>query len=464
MVHLTNSLRTSTNGTSMHFHGIRQQNNVHNDGVVSITQCATAPNSTITYRWRATQYGSSWYHSHFALQAWQGFFGAIVINGPATANYDHDLGMMTLNDWDHRTVDELWHTAQLNGPPTLNNALLNGTNVFGEDGDAAQTGHRFNVSLAEGQSYRLRLVNAAVDTHFKFSIDNHTMTVIAADFVPIEPFTTDVVSIGMGQRYDVVITADQGAVADSFWMRAVPQSACSGNENPGNIKGIVYYGAATATPTTTAPDYEDSCEDMDAALLVPRVPQAAGAMDSLNSQAATAGLNDDGFFRWYLNSTTMIVDWGNPTLLQLDNGQREFEASNAVVVLDEAEAWAYTVIQTTLAVPHPIHLHGHDFHLLGQGTGAYNGSALNTANPMRRDTALLPASGWLAIAFKTDNPGAWLMHCHIGWHTSEGFALQFVERQSEIPAIVDSDALQANCATWNDHQTALRVVQDDSGI
>ena len=77
---------------------------------------------------------------------------------------------------------------------------------------------------------------------------------------------------------------------------------------------------------------------------------------------------------------------------------------------------------------------------------------------------MLPSAGYLAIAFKTDNPGAWLMHCHIGWHTSEGFALQFLERQSEIPAIVDSDALHANCAAWNEHQTALRVVQDDSGI
>ena len=34
-------------------------------------------------------------------------------------------------------------------------------------------------------------------------------------------------------------------------------------------------------------------------------------------------------------------------------------------------------------------------------------------NPTRRDTALLPGGGWLAIAFPTDNPGAWLMHCHI---------------------------------------------------
>lgn len=100
-VHVINSLTTSQNGTSLHFHGIRQNYTNQNDGVTSITQCPTAPGETITYEWRALQYGSTWYHSHFALQAWQGILGGIVINGPATANYDEDLGMLFLNDWDH---------------------------------------------------------------------------------------------------------------------------------------------------------------------------------------------------------------------------------------------------------------------------------------------------------------------------------------------------------------------------
>src|SRR6266536_5421823 len=46
-----------------------------------------------------TKYGHTWCHSHFALQAWEGVLGGIIINGPATANYDEDLGVMFLNDW-----------------------------------------------------------------------------------------------------------------------------------------------------------------------------------------------------------------------------------------------------------------------------------------------------------------------------------------------------------------------------
>lgn len=44
----------------------------------------------------------------------------------------------------------------------------------------------------------------AIDTFFKFSIDNHTMTVIAMDFVPIEPFETTILSMGNGMLKEVL--------------------------------------------------------------------------------------------------------------------------------------------------------------------------------------------------------------------------------------------------------------------
>lgn len=61
------------------------------------------------------------------------------------------------------------------------------------------TGSRFETTFEVGQSHRLRLVSGAIDTHFKFSIDNHTMQVIANDLVPIVPYNTTVLNIGMGE-------------------------------------------------------------------------------------------------------------------------------------------------------------------------------------------------------------------------------------------------------------------------
>ncbi|KAF2709229.1 multicopper oxidase [Pleomassaria siparia CBS 279.74] len=459
IVHVNNLLTTSQNGTSIHFHGIRQNYTNDQDGVVSITQCPTAPSTSITYKWRAIQYGSTWYHSHFALQAWQGILGGIIINGPATANYDEDLGMLFLNDWDHQTVDELYISAETDGPPTLDNGLINGTNTY-EDG-----GYRYNTTFTANTSYRIRLVNGAVDTHWKFMLDNHTMTVIAADLVPITPYTTDVLSIGMGQRYDVIITADQAATADSFWMRAIPQSACSDNDNSDDIRGIVYYGTSTTTPTTSAYSYTDSCDDEDLATLVPYVAKTVGTSTSTTLEDASVGFNSDNLFRWTLNSTSMVVDWADPTLSQILNGNTTYATDDAVIQLPNANEWVYLVIQTTLTVPHPIHLHGHDFSVLAQGSGTYSDSvSLSLTNPIRRDTAMLPSAGYLVVAFETDNPGAWLMHCHIGWHTSEGFALQFIERSSEIAAITNTTSLDSNCAAWTTFQETNSIEQDDSGV
>lgn len=44
----------------------------------------------------------------------------------------------------------------------------------------------------------------------------------------------------------------------------------------------------------------------------------------------------------------------------------------------------------------------------------------NFENPPRRDVVLLPEQGYIAIAMRADNPGAWLIHCHIAWHSSGG--------------------------------------------
>ncbi|KAL3432359.1 laccase [Aspergillus tetrazonus] len=477
IVHVTNSLPDSIkNGTSVHFHGIRQYYTNPMDGVVSITQCPTAPGSTVTYKWRAMQYGTTWYHSHIGLQAWEGLFGGIVIHGPASENYDKDLGVMFLNDWDISTVDEFYDYAQSEGPPTLDNGLINGTNVYGSD-EGNQTGWRWNTTFVEGTSYRLRLVNAAVDTHFKFMVDNHTLTVIANDLVPIQPYDTTVLDIAMGQRYDVIITADQASVADSFWLRAVPQEACSENESADNIRGIIYYGSSTSTPKTSAYDYTDSCSDEDPSNLTPMVNPLSVSSSPFytKSEPVTLGTNAENLFRWKLNSTSMHVDWTDPSLLEIyrNHSVSTFANTSGVVELPKANEWVYVVIETELSVPHPIHLHGHDFVIVAQGTGTYNSNSdnlidtLGAANLPRRDTAMLKENGYLVIGFYADNPGAWLMHCHIGWHTEEGFAMQFIERYSEIQDLLKtkySEGLEENCQSWEQYQEEYMVVEDDSGV
>ncbi|KAJ5142146.1 CAZyme family AA1 [Penicillium atrosanguineum] len=357
VIHVTSHLERARNGSSIHWHGMRQNYTNQNDGVVS----------TMTYRWRAVQYGSSWYHSHIGLQAWEGVFGGIVINGPATANYDIDKGSLFLNDWTHATVDELYEFQHQNGPITLDNGLLNGTNVLGTGANSTK-GSRFTMKMNQGTSYRLRLVNAAIDTHWSFMIDNHSLTVIAMDLVPIKPFTTDILRIGMGQRYDIIVEANQASIAENFWIRAIPGASCALNYEATNIEGILYYGSAPQTPNTvgyTLTSSDTDCLDMSMTDLVPYLAKDVAA--PVWNKPENVSLNHlTGPFFWEMNSTSMKISWENPTLGQIYNNKMNFTASSGVIELPFEDEWVYLMIKTTLPVTHPIHLHGHDFSILAQ--------------------------------------------------------------------------------------------------
>lgn len=291
--------------------------------------------------------------------------------------------------------------------------LINGTNTFTLD-DGTVVGSRFETTFTSGESYLLRLVNTAADTHFKFTIDNHTMQVIATDFVPIQPYTTDVVNIAIGQRYDVIVTAN--AAADNYWMRAIAQSACSDNGNPDNIKGIIRYaglGNSTAEPTSTIATAAavDECVDEPVESLVPYLKIDASDADETDDFAVSFTTEANRFY-WYMDNTTFVNQWDNPTIEQVyERGTGDssvtFATAQHVYQLPEANKWVYWIVQTAMAVPHPMHLHGHDFWVLGSGDGAYNASTANltTVNSPRRDVVLLPSDGWVAFAFITDNPG-----------------------------------------------------------
>ena len=127
-----------------------------------------------------------------------------------------------------------------------------------------------------------------------------------------------------------------------------------------------------------------------------------------------------------------------------------------------------------------MHLHGHDFALLAQSSDPYPGSlaqindTLQTKNPPRRDVVLLPQGGYIVIAFKADNPGPWLLHCHIAWHASSGLAFQILENKDRMVIPPKNQyAMKETCAKWDKwvgnttnlwNKTSAIEFQDDSGI
>lgn len=178
------------------------------DGTSGVTECPLAPGQSRLYTFQATQHGTFWYHSHYSAQYSDGVFGAIIINGPATANYDVDLGSVTLNDWYYDTI---WHltsrvrdrlqnliTGNLpaSGPPASDNILINGTNKSPQgEGDYLVT------RIESGKAYRLRLINSATDNAFRVSLDGHSFQVITADSVPVRPFTVKSLFLNVGTSH-----------------------------------------------------------------------------------------------------------------------------------------------------------------------------------------------------------------------------------------------------------------------
>jgi L-ascorbate oxidase len=313
-------------------------------------------------------------------------------------------------------------------------------------------------------------------------LDGHSFEVIAADFVPITPYTTSWLNIAIGQRFDVIVTANQPS--GNYFLRAVTQTGCPSEcDNNGlgdSYNGIVQYTDATlALPTSdfgnlTIADFA-ICADEPASSIVPYLTKTAGDADAFSAQASTlpAGnvaltqTSDDGaIFRWFLNGGSIDVNYTQPTLESLAQGNTAL-ISNAAFLDNAADSWVYFVIQNQFFAGHPIHLHGHDFSLLGQLSGspspasaptlftAADVSSLNFNNPPRRDTAMLAGNGWTVIGFQTDNPGAWLMHCHIVWHVDGGLAMEFVERQADIDATSYVDSAFLNeCSAYNTYQAA----------
>ncbi|SLM40963.1 Multicopper oxidase, type 3 [Lasallia pustulata] len=521
-IHVTN--RLTDNGTTVHWHGIRQLHTNEMDGVNGVTQCPIAGRSTFTYKFRATQYGHTWYHrqvqkyisytilflltfmqhSHYSLQYPDGVAGPLLIHGPTSANYDVEWDPILISDWSHISAFAEFHNELVGPLPQMQSILLNGTgkyicDAFEAANNCTGGGYKFNRTVTAKTRYLWHLINTSTETTFIFSIDNHELEVISTDFVPIHPYNTTSLRIGIGQRYDVIVTMNAPersprASNQSYWIRTVPAKNCGTfqqNQNETRT-GIIYYeGYPRSTPVSTAQTFSNNCTDEPYESLVPIVEWAVGQHPANDPSKDTyeAGLSPapnstftephGNVSRWEFTDTPLWLNFSNPTFLHLGD-KAAWPAEYCVIDEDYVDDWVYIIVTGTaiqslpnrkrpIAAAHPIHLHGHDFAIIGQSSNPFNEtsspSTFKYHNPPRRDVALLPAGGYLALAFRSDNPGVWLLHCHIAWHASSGLAMQILERQSDIYGSLNPNALskiRQHCHEWDEWN--LQFLQDDSGI
>lgn len=276
-----------------------------------------------------------------------------------------------------------------------------------------------------------------------------------------------------GQRYDVVFTANQDV--GNYWLRAENANECLTRCNNVGRAVFSYEGAPAGDPTSTAATVPSrGCTDEGP--LVPWVPNTvprdifASQAKKLNVDLTTeVTTNGQNVVVWSINGTGIHVDWEEPTLKYVRDGNTDYPRVMNLIEVPNEGTWAFWIIQEPAGsppIPHPIHLHGHDFYVLGAGTGVFDTAtginSLKFQNPPRRDVAFLPGGGWLAIAYPTDNPGAWLMHCHIAWHVSQGLGVQFLEAKHLIRA--PSAEWQRTCDNWATYWDNPIWAKQDSGL
>ncbi|KAL9101309.1 MAG: hypothetical protein Q9163_003421 [Psora crenata] len=202
--------------------------------------------------------------------------------------------------------------ATLQTQPT-DNTLINGRMPYnctrapsGSDCSPNAPFSKFRVQA--GKTYKLRAINAGAGSLLGFSIDNHELTIVANDFVDIEPYKTTMVILGAGQRSDLIFTPKTN---ESVWMRAQSLGrGCSRSfDSPARALVLVNNASESTIPVTTSwppPPDDGQCAN------TPPDPSVTYDL-TINSI-----FNETGHRLFVMNGSPFQANYNHPILLLAD--------------------------------------------------------------------------------------------------------------------------------------------------
>ncbi|EES07861.1 hypothetical protein BDA96_05G006200 [Sorghum bicolor] len=473
---------------TVHWHGVRQMRTGWSDGPEFVTQCPIRPGNSYTYRFTvAGQEGTLWWHAHSSwLRAT--VHGALLIRPRAGVPYPFNDGNkppareipIILGEWWNMNPIDVVRTATRTGAaPNISDALT----VNGQPGDLYKCSSNGTTTFAvkSGETNLLRFINAALNTELFVSLAGHTMTVVGADASYTKPYTTSVLMIAPGQTTDVLVTFDQAP--GRYYLAARAYASAQGVPFDNTTTTAIFdygTGATTSSPAMpTLPAYNDTATATTfttslrglrkAELPTTRVDESlfftvGVGLFNCSSGQTCGGPNNTRFaasmnnVSFVLPSTTSILQAhyasGGATSAPAGVFTADFPANPPVTFDYTAQnvsralwqpvpgtkvyrlkygAAVQLVLQGTnvfAAENHPIHLHGYDFYILAEGFGNFDAATdtakFNMDDPPMRNTVGVPVNGWAVIRFVADNPGVWLMHCHLDVHITWGLAMAFL--------------------------------------
>ena len=379
--------------TSVHWHGIAIRNDM--DGATPATANIDAGHD-FTYRFSLPHPGTYWAHPHTGLDADCGLYLPVIVDDPTEpGSYDAEW-IVVLDDWTDgigKSPQEIYD--DLHGSKRANDIMPGMSDMTGVGSSALLGGDAGDISYPyylingriptapttftakPGQRIRIRIINAGSDTAFRVALTGHAMTVTHTDGYPVEPTQVDALLIGMGERYDVTVTAADGVF---------PLVALAEGKN-------ALARAVLSTAAGTPPDAGFQPAELNGRVGTAQILTAAPAVDlgiakpdtTLTAELTGAMANYD----WTINGRAFT----DTEPLTIHQGQRATLTFNNRTMM-----W------------HPMHLHGHTFQVIRPD---------GKPGP-RKDTAIVLPMQKVSVNLIADNPGVWMLHCHNTYHQEAG--------------------------------------------
>ncbi|GMH30546.1 hypothetical protein Nepgr_032389 [Nepenthes gracilis] len=470
---------------TIHWHGVRQMRTGWADGPEFVTQCPIRPGGSYTYRFTIQgQEGTLWWHAHSSwLRAT--VHGALIIHPREGSSYpfpkpDRETPILLGEWWKRDPISVVRQATTTGAAPNVSDAYT----INQQPGDLYNCSRQDTVivPINSGETHLLRVINTALNQELFFSVANHRFTVVGADASYLKPFTTNVILVGPGQTTDVLVSGDQPPTR--YYMAARPyQSAQGAPFDNTTTTAILEYKSAPcpstlggggsplfpALPafndTATATAFDTSLRSLKKVEVPADVDEnlfftvglglnscppnfGQGRCQGPNGTRFTASMNNVSFVLPSNWSLLQAYKAGIPGVFTTDfpavppvqfnytgNVSRSLWQPVTATKLYRLKfgSRVQLVLQGTsifTAENHPIHLHGYDFYILALGFGNFNpktdAAKFNLVDPPLRNTVGVPVNGWAVIRFVANNPGVWLMHCHLDVHITWGLAMAFL--------------------------------------
>lgn len=379
--------------TAIHWHGYPVP--ISQDGVPGVTMDAVKPGETFTYEFTATTPGTYWYHSHqkSAEQVDKGLYGTFIVEPEDEERIDRDYTLV-LDKWisQQQSASTNGHahhsdTHHGGGAMTHDMSMYDLFTINGKSGEAIEP-----LKVKKGEKVRLRLINAGYMSH-KLHLHGHEFKIVAMDGQPIndpEPVKDKLLNIAPGERYDIEFIANN----PGEWLL----------ECHGDTKGIDGMKVKI--------QYEGQTNNTDKVNATENLPVV---------DITTYGKYEVGSFtldQTYDVEYTMDLGtaMGKNGMIFTINGKTY--PDTAPINVKTGDLVKVKIVNNSPMDVHPMHLHGHFFQVLSK-----NGEPV-TGSPLMKDTLNVNPGEEYVVAFKADNPGHWMFHCHELHHASAGMVTE----------------------------------------